>query len=321
MKLRRLLTVLVAGLLVTAFSAAPATARSHGSHRVPAPSLAIGLDSARSGQAARIAISARLLNVPRTTDRKAFAVSAVVHFSGADVTVTLKRVGRSLVALGRVPVSPGNTANPVRVDVKATLGGVTYTATGRVRLRKAHPSSPAPTSPPRSTPVPQPTPEPTPPSDPAPTKEPTPAPDPTRAYPTARRPTAEPSPIPRRAYPDGRAQSDAGARADPHREQASQELGWQAGAADHQRHHPVDAAPLTGGRGAQHTKLPSTCVGGSLDLGACRPCRAHAVRTGGAGPRRTSQRLRAGPRAPRTPGPRRSHPHGQRPDALSPAPR
>jgi hypothetical protein len=55
---------------------------------------------------------------------KTFSASAVAHFIGGDVTIQLKRSGKSFVAGGKIPVPAGYAAGPVKVDITIVYGGV-----------------------------------------------------------------------------------------------------------------------------------------------------------------------------------------------------
>lgn len=77
---------------------------------------------ARAGVAAQggsLHVTARVGHPVRGTD---FSATAVVHFTSGDVTVTLKRHGRSFHAGTRVPVAADATLGPVAVDVTITYG-------------------------------------------------------------------------------------------------------------------------------------------------------------------------------------------------------
>jgi len=54
-----------------------------------------------------------------------FSAKATAHFVvGGDVTVNLRRAGKSFVAVGRIPVPAGEAAGSIKVDVTITYGGV-----------------------------------------------------------------------------------------------------------------------------------------------------------------------------------------------------
>jgi hypothetical protein len=55
----------------------------------------------------------------------AFSAKATAHFAGSgDVTVNLRRTGKSFVAVGKIPVPAGEAAGSIKVDVTITYGGV-----------------------------------------------------------------------------------------------------------------------------------------------------------------------------------------------------
>ena len=54
--------------------------------------------------------------------RTSFSATAVVHFASGDVSVDLRRAGRSFVARVRVPVAADEALGPVSVDVTITYG-------------------------------------------------------------------------------------------------------------------------------------------------------------------------------------------------------
>jgi len=55
---------------------------------------------------------------------RTFSAWAVAHFTGGNVTVQLRRAGKSFVAHGKIRVPAGQVA-PVPVDVTIVYGGVT----------------------------------------------------------------------------------------------------------------------------------------------------------------------------------------------------
>lgn len=55
---------------------------------------------------------------------KAFSAKATAHFTTGDVTVQLRRAGKSFVAIGKIRVPGGQPAGSVNVDVTITYGGV-----------------------------------------------------------------------------------------------------------------------------------------------------------------------------------------------------
>jgi hypothetical protein len=54
---------------------------------------------------------------------KAFTASATAHFTTGDVTVPLRRAGKSYVAIGKIRVPAAQPAGSVKVDVTITYGG------------------------------------------------------------------------------------------------------------------------------------------------------------------------------------------------------
>jgi hypothetical protein len=67
-------------------------------------------------------VQAKVLHPVRGTT---FSATAVAHFTGGDVTIQLRRAGKSFVALGKIRVPAGQAAGPVLVDVTIVYGGVT----------------------------------------------------------------------------------------------------------------------------------------------------------------------------------------------------
>jgi hypothetical protein len=69
---------------------------------------------------------------------KTFTASAVAHFGGTagDVTIQLKRSGKSFVAGGKIPVPAGQAAGPVKVDVTIVYGGVAQTVITKTSIIK-----------------------------------------------------------------------------------------------------------------------------------------------------------------------------------------
>jgi hypothetical protein len=103
---------LVAALGATTLAARPATSfTAHAGH---------------AAQGGSLHITARVAHPVRGT---AFSASAVVHFSSGDVTVALKRDGRSFHAGTRVPVAADATLGPVAVDVTVTYGAIIQVVT------------------------------------------------------------------------------------------------------------------------------------------------------------------------------------------------
>jgi hypothetical protein len=54
-----------------------------------------------------------------------FSASATAHFASGDITVSLRRSGKSYVAHGKIPVPGGQPEGAVGVDISITYGGVT----------------------------------------------------------------------------------------------------------------------------------------------------------------------------------------------------
>jgi hypothetical protein len=69
-----------------------------------------------------IQVQAKVLHPTRGTSFKA---TATAHFASGDVTITLRRSGRSFVALGKIAVPGGQPAGKVMVDISITYGGTT----------------------------------------------------------------------------------------------------------------------------------------------------------------------------------------------------
>jgi hypothetical protein len=80
-----------------------------------------------------IVVQAKVLHAVRGTS---FSATAVAHFTSGDVTVKLRRAGKSFVAVGKIRVPGGQAAGPVLVDVTIVYGGVTkpvITKTSRIK--------------------------------------------------------------------------------------------------------------------------------------------------------------------------------------------
>ena len=54
-----------------------------------------------------------------------FSATATAHFTTGAVTITLRRAGKSYVAVGKIRVPAGQAAGSVAVDVTIVYGGVT----------------------------------------------------------------------------------------------------------------------------------------------------------------------------------------------------
>jgi hypothetical protein len=70
-----------------------------------------------------INVQAKVLHPVRGTS---FSASAVAHFAssaGGDVTVQLRRAGKSFVAVGKIRVPAGQPAGVVNVDIRIVYGG------------------------------------------------------------------------------------------------------------------------------------------------------------------------------------------------------
>jgi len=109
---------LVAILGATAFAARPA-----------ATFVARANHAAQGGQ---LQVMARVRHAVRPN---AFSATATVHFAAGDVTVDLKRHGRSFVAGAKVPVAADEAVGPVGVDVTITYGATVtlVTTTGVIQ--------------------------------------------------------------------------------------------------------------------------------------------------------------------------------------------
>ncbi|HEY6014262.1 MAG TPA: hypothetical protein VIU37_09645 [Candidatus Limnocylindrales bacterium] len=66
-------------------------------------------------------VQAKVLHATRGTT---FSATAVAHFTSGDVTLKLRRAGKSFVAVGKIRV-PGDQATNVKVEVTIVYGGVT----------------------------------------------------------------------------------------------------------------------------------------------------------------------------------------------------
>ncbi len=81
-----------------------------------------------------ITVTGKVIHAVRGTD---FAASATVHFSNGDVTVALKRSGKSFKAGARVPVPAGAASGPVTVDVSITYGATLAVITTHTKVKPA----------------------------------------------------------------------------------------------------------------------------------------------------------------------------------------
>jgi hypothetical protein len=66
-------------------------------------------------------VQAKVLHAVRGTT---FSATAIAHFTSGDVTITLRRAGKSFVATGKVRV-PAGQSTPVAVDITIVYGGTT----------------------------------------------------------------------------------------------------------------------------------------------------------------------------------------------------
>jgi hypothetical protein len=77
-----------------------------------------------------IKVFARVIHAVRGTT---FSASAVAKFTGGDVTIQLRRAGKSYVALGKINVPAGYpTGTSVNVEVTISYGGVAQSKITRV---------------------------------------------------------------------------------------------------------------------------------------------------------------------------------------------
>jgi hypothetical protein len=67
-----------------------------------------------------IQVQAKVLHAVRATS---FSAKATAHFASGDLTVTLRRAGKSFVAFGKIPVPGSQPTGSVNVDVTITYGG------------------------------------------------------------------------------------------------------------------------------------------------------------------------------------------------------
>jgi hypothetical protein len=168
--MKRLIAALAAAAMLVAVAAVPVVANSGSDHHPgsgkagPTQTLHLKLGSRGTGTQAVVKVVANLRKLSRSARSDTYTATAVMHFSDGDVTVSLKRHGRSLEWKGSAPVSAGNAANPVPVDVTITGTSATYSASGKARLRVAPSGSPHPKAsthpicPPSASPTPTPTP-------------------------------------------------------------------------------------------------------------------------------------------------------------------
>ena len=118
-----LVLTLVASLGATTLAAKPATT--------------FGAHAGHAAQGGSLHITARVAHPVRGTT---FTATAVVHFTSGDVTVTLKRSGRSFHAGTRVPVAADATVGPVAVDVTITYGATIVPITVEGKIQPPDPS-------------------------------------------------------------------------------------------------------------------------------------------------------------------------------------
>lgn len=84
-----------------------------------------------------IKVQAKVHHAKRGTTFSAFAVA---HFSSGDVTVQLRRAGKSFVAIGKIKVPAAQVTGDVKVDVTIVYGGTAQpviTKMARIKA-KAH---------------------------------------------------------------------------------------------------------------------------------------------------------------------------------------
>jgi hypothetical protein len=108
---RSTLSALLGILLVVVASTSVMAAR-------PATSFLARAGVAEQGE--RLHVMAKVKHPVRGTTYRA---SAVVHFPSGDLSVELRRAGKSFVAHAKVPVGAEETLGPVGIDVTITYGG------------------------------------------------------------------------------------------------------------------------------------------------------------------------------------------------------
>jgi hypothetical protein len=69
-----------------------------------------------------INVQAKVLHPIRGTT---FSATATAHFKSGDVTIRLRRAGKSFVGHGKIRVPADQPAGPVLVDITIVYGGVT----------------------------------------------------------------------------------------------------------------------------------------------------------------------------------------------------
>ncbi|MEP7159284.1 MAG: hypothetical protein ABI797_07635 [Chloroflexota bacterium] len=111
--MRRAAFAVVTGLMLVALVAPVVSAAR------PATSFVARASAGVPGGA--LHIQAKVKHAVRGTD---FSATATVHFASGDVTVDLKRRGKSFVAGGKVPVPADQPVGEVAVDVTITYGGL-----------------------------------------------------------------------------------------------------------------------------------------------------------------------------------------------------
>lgn len=122
---QRLALAVVAMLAMTIVGTAAVSA-----HR---PTLSLGARVTPADAGGSIHVQAKALHATRGTT---FSAVAVATFASGDVTVNLRRAGRSFVAVGKIPVPADQPAGPVTVVVTITYGGVDtpFTRTSQISL-------------------------------------------------------------------------------------------------------------------------------------------------------------------------------------------
>jgi hypothetical protein len=87
------------------------------------PDAAFRAHAGSGAQGGSLHVSAKVLHAVRGT---AFSAEAVVHFTSGDVTVTLKRAGRSFLAGARVAIPTTAAVGAVDIDVNITYGALLH---------------------------------------------------------------------------------------------------------------------------------------------------------------------------------------------------
>jgi hypothetical protein len=92
-----------------------------------------------------IKVQAKVLHAVRGTTP--FTAVAVATFTSSNPSVTLRRAGKSFLAVGKIPVPANQATGPVLVTVRITYGGTSTDVTCTSQILAASPAPVAPTNP------------------------------------------------------------------------------------------------------------------------------------------------------------------------------